>query len=681
MQPISLQMLRRTGALTAALLSLPQVQSVAAEKTDAFPSFDSYVKIAGQSAAITGDGAAFQSRTGQSENFGGGIEELHYVRDLTKDTTMQMDGRALTGAEDYLLKFNVAKSEVGSVDVGYQNFRTFYDGVGGFFPNNSAWLPLNDQELFVDRGKFWAEVKIARPDQPEFTFRYVNETRDGRKDSTIWGTTTVTGVAGGTSTTRNINSSFIDLNERHQSLEGTMKQTVGNTTYTLSLLGDWVDNLDSRYVTNMPLAAPATQSNVTHTDGTESSMGAIMASTTTELTDQVAFNTGLRYQNVDNRFTGDRSLVSGTGVTTYNYFDLVGDATADIYTGILGFDFKPTPDWVVSPGVRAEHRKTSADATYKTGTPALPVQNFEDSRNIEDSLTPMLDVRYTGIRTLALYGSAAHKVADTDKRHVTGYTTVRPNPYVSDVDEQRETYKLGANWRQSSVLTVRCEVFYKDNNYTDEGTIPAGTDSYYELGSQFAGGSITAILKPVNSLSFTTRYLYQKGKRQVTHFNTAKTTLLDIDSMDAEVHSISETVDWTPINQFYMQASANAVFDVMSTSYAQTGVPANNVLQNSDNNYVTFSVLAGFVLTKRDDLQIQSTYYRAANGNDYLAANTQPYGVNESEFTVSVGLVHKVSDHFIANAKVGYFEHKNDTTGGHTDYRGPLAYVSLTYGL
>ena len=293
----------------------------------------------------------------------------------------------------------------------------------------------------------------------------------------------------------------------------------------------------------------------------------------------------------------------------------------------------------------------------------------------------MLDVRYTGIRNLALYGSAAQKITDTDKRHVTGYTTVRPNPYVSDVDEQRETYKLGATWRQSSVLTLRSEIFYKDNNYTDEGTIPAGTDSYYELGSQFIGGSVTAILRPINSLSFTTRYLYQKGKRQITHFNTAKTALLDIDSMDAEVHSISETVDWTPITQFYMQAAANAVFDVMSTAYSQTGAPGNNVLHNSNNNYVTFSVLTGFVLTKRDDLQLQATYYRAANGNEDMAANTQPYGVNESEFAASVGLIHKVSDHFIASAKVGYFERKNDTTGGHTDFHGPLAYVALTYGL
>jgi hypothetical protein len=35
----------------------------------------------------------------------------------------------------------------------------------------------------------------------------------------------------------------------------------------------------------------------------------------------------------------------------------------------------------------------------------------------------------------------------------------------------------------------------------------------------------------------------------------------------------------------------------------------------------------------------------------------------------------------MGNAKLGYFDAKNDTTGGNTNFRGPLAYVSLDYAL
>ena len=42
---------------------------------------------------------------------------------------------------------------------------------------------------------------------------------------------------------------------------------------------------------------------------------------------------------------------------------------------------------------------------------------------------------------------------------------------------------------------------------------------------------------------------------------------------------------------------------------------------------------------------------------------------------------HKVSDRLLGHAKLGYISSDNDTTGGHTDFHGPLGYVSLEYGL
>ncbi|MCU0792081.1 MAG: hypothetical protein MUE42_04370 [Opitutaceae bacterium] len=692
MQTHTLPRSRAVRALTAALLALPGTGLfAAATNSDAFPRFDSYVKVAGSAADITGDTSAFQARSGQAEPGSGGIEALHYGWGLPKDVELTMEGRALGGAQDYLLSFQLAKEEVGSVTVGYETFRTFYNGVGGFFPNNSVWLPLDDQELFVDRGKFWAEAKIARPDKPEFTLRYANSTRDGRKDSTSWGTTTVTGVTPTTSTTRNLNASYLDLDERHQSLEGVMKHTVGNTTYRLSLLGDWVDNLDSKHMQQMPLAAtPATRSTITQIDGAETKTLGVMTNTSTELNDTVTVNTGLRYQKVAHDFTGERRLVSGAGVTTYNYFDLAGQSDAKIYNGNIGVDLTPTADWLISPCLRMERRRTETDATFRTGTPATPTPQIEYSSNEEDSLTPTLDARYTGVRNLALYASAAQRLTKGEKDYVTSFNPNTPPAviplYASDFENDRDSYKVGANWRQSGMLTLRGEVFYKEQGYTSLGTLPTGAPTHYELGSEFTGYSTSVILRPHQTLTSTTRYTYQEGQRMVTHFKTtppqpARTTLLEVDAMDAVVHRIGETIDWTPVQQFYAQASVDFVFDTMSTAYPKAGLPANNVLRDSENDYFTGSLLFGFVLTKRDDVQVQFTYYRADNGNLELATDTVPYGVSEEESVVTVGLTHKFTDNLMGSIKLGYADFNSDTTGGRTDFRGPLGYVSLTYGL
>jgi hypothetical protein len=105
------------------------------------------------------------------------------------------------------------------------------------------------------------------------------------------------------------------------------------------------------------------------------------------------------------------------------------------------------------------------------------------------------------------------------------------------------------------------------------------------------------------------------------------------------------------------------------------------VVQNANNNYFSGSLMVGAVLSKEDDLQVQCTLYRADNNDAELAAVTQPYGAVMKEYTLTVGVKHKFSDKWIGNAKVGYYDSRNDLTGGRTNFKGPLAYVSVEYGL
>src|SRR3954470_24422954 len=123
----------QSAAAAALALGIPASGMGAPAATDAFPTSESYIKISGQAASISGDEAAFNKRTQQPANGGAGIEDLHVNKDLSKTTALELDGRALTGSEDYLVRLNVAKTEVGSVEMGYKRFRTFYDGIGGFF--------------------------------------------------------------------------------------------------------------------------------------------------------------------------------------------------------------------------------------------------------------------------------------------------------------------------------------------------------------------------------------------------------------------------------------------------------------------------------------------------------------------------------------------------------------------
>ena len=65
----------------------------------------------------------------------------------------------------------------------------------------------------------------------------------------------------------------------------------------------------------------------------------------------------------------------------------------------------------------------------------------------------------------------------------------------------------------------------------------------------------------------------------------------------------------------------------------------------------------------------------------YLALDPDGQQVAVKEYTVTAGVKHKFTDRIMGNAKLGYINSRNETTGGNTNFKGPLVYVSLEYAL
>src|SRR5690349_2819234 len=104
----------------SALAALAGAGPLAASDSDAFPTFESFVKLGAQGVSITGDKNAYAQRFRSPSEGGVGLEGLHYYRELSRETSYTLDGRALAGVEDYLASFKITKLEVGSFDVGYK---------------------------------------------------------------------------------------------------------------------------------------------------------------------------------------------------------------------------------------------------------------------------------------------------------------------------------------------------------------------------------------------------------------------------------------------------------------------------------------------------------------------------------------------------------------------------------
>jgi hypothetical protein len=729
---------RSAGFVAGALLTLT---SAYAGEADAFPVFDNnYIQLSGQNASLTGDKAAFQTRTQNAKSGTYGIEAMRFGKDISKDTNLQFDGKVLAGIEDYLGKLTLTKNDVGTFETGYKRSRTFYDGVGGFFPTNQLWTPLANQMLHTDRGTMWVDGTIALPNMPVFHIRYNNEARTGMKDSTIMGDTDFSGVPISTSSAlnpisanRKVMPAYYQLSERHENLVASITHTVANTLIDVRLIGDRVNNLDTRFFTRYPgelrpypfstsptrFIDPSVQSSeirVFDRQGVSTSSMSVIGKIETVVNEKVKVFAGVSHVSLDGDISGSRinttvfatsignQYVTGGynslgGRSAYSYISNGGTIDSKITAINAGLEFKPVHDLHITASIKGEDLSTSASnpvtyyATYvapATGavTPVGPYVADNHSKIDERSWTPELSARYTGIKKVSLYSTL-------DYRHVPGsesstYSSIGPvagttAQSLSTADSGAATkenhghYTFGANWAPCTFVSLRGETFYKDhqNGFYDDGT----TDRFI-MGYTTYGTKISATVKPTQELSFTSRYIVQRSTLNTVKkgdpIHTTEALAVAYDSGDYRSYQFGETVDWNPVKQFYMQANVNVVFDTLKTAYPRAGGTGNDVLRNSDNSYVNGSVIAGFVVDKDTNAELQYCYYKADNYNPGQAYATVPYGFAAKEVSYSVAVKHKFTPKLFGSLKVGYFDSKNDTTGGNTNFKGTLVYATLT---
>jgi len=731
-----LRHVRRSASLicAGAALTIPGIRAAADDapaQADAFPTFDSYIKVTGQDASVTGDKSSFASHNGTPATGAVGIEDLFYSKDLNDTTTATVNGHALEGTDDYLGTFDLSKDGIGSLEVGYKRFRTFYDGVGGFFPLADQFQAFDPESLHVDRSSFWATLKLAKDTGPSFTFTFRDEIRTGMKDSSEWApeinpdAVIKAGVITGTAVPANtpyIAPNVLLLDEHHDIVQGAMTDKVGATTEILTASINTVNNNDSRDYVRYPNSTVIADPTVTVQDDqelTRSTSFQVINQTETKASSKVGIDTGLTYLHLTSAdggswITPSYSSTANAIYATNTATGIYGGSKFDDYVGNVSLKLTPTQDWLAELAFRDEANVTSSaggftttslSATAKTVT-AANITTSDDvtySHYVDHVATPEFNLQYLGFDRLSFYFTYDDRL-DRDHQHWinpfaditipgTGATTMAAaslaNTFFQDANETDQDVKVGANWNASNQFTFRAEVFRKDhqNDFVGSNDI-IGTASYgalYVNGYTFTGVKLSVIIKPLPELTFSTRYQPQYGMMSVTGNTVTGGSNNEVTSGKASGQLISETVDWAPTTRIYVQGNINVVYNYIQTAYpvvvvsATTNIPTP--IQNANNNYITSSGLVGFVLDKLDDIQLQGISTKADNYNPQIAAGGQPYGASFLEDSVTIGLKHKFSDKLIGDCKIGYLHLDDETTGGFTNYRGPLAYISLTYSL
>ncbi|MCC7519348.1 MAG: hypothetical protein IT578_09210 [Verrucomicrobiae bacterium] len=686
-------------------------KGVALKSADAKPEavsveMENSILLSGAGAFVSGNKGAFMERYGIATGFSGGIEHFKIKQALDQDTTFEVEGRGLYDIHDYDLKLEWNRSNVGYVKMGYEEFRTWYDGAGGYFRPNNTWFGslFNDQpngyygsrfeqQMHIDRGEAWFEAGLRMPDVPELTFRYTNEFRNGQKDSTIWGQSSLTGGQG----TRAIIPAFRDINERADIFEGDLKHKMDDTAFGVGLRYEIANDNDA--FSTMFGVQQAASRGFTQRERVHSESFTAHGFTETTFSDQVMFTTGWLFNTFDSNVMGYRiwgqgfdpafnAPYAGRARFEESTTDLEAGANLKEYVLTLNLLLQPTDDFSIVPSLKAEEVDTDAVSrltAWSVGAPAALV-NAPTDRDINSSerrlrVTEALEATWRGIQdwVFSARGAWMEESGTQMENLVTRGTGAGRIHRDSDLDNFEQKYTLGAYWYPIREVNVASQyehrlTMYRRTNRNDTTRTPA--DLYPAFLSEqditVDDMNIRVTWRPVNNLTFVTRYDFMLST--IDTLGDAR-ELSPQRSAEYTSHILSESITWSPFARWYMQANMSYA---RNTTQSEATYLTGSVLESRD-GYYNGSFVTGYALTDKVDLQAEYVYSRADNFYDNSSASV-PYGAGFTEQSANLTCTYRLSDNVRWSARYGFYTNSDETFYGKKNYDAHVVYSSVQIG-
>ncbi|MEO8428098.1 MAG: TonB-dependent receptor [Verrucomicrobiota bacterium] len=633
---------------------------------------------------VSGNQAQYQSRYGVRKGAFGGVEDFHYEEDVGKKGLFHIDGHGIFDNHDYSVKLGVEHPEIGYLEAGYREFRTWSDGSGGFFPGNNGWYPVFDDALALDRGEAWFKAGLTLPNLPVFEVRYTHQFRKGQEDSTSWGDVNIPGYG-----SRAIVPSFRNINETRDIFSGEVKHTVGQTDFGLGLRYE-VSSTDNSLNLRRNPGQPGDRY-VTQRDGVDTDLFNMHAFVETVLSKKVLLTMGYSFTTLDSDISGYR--LYGTAYdpdfaqrlpSPDTYQGVSGGSQLNQHVANLNVMLRLTDHLVLIPALRVEKQDTDSASSYDS--PAAPFSSFPYQASSDRGLLDVsesLELRYTGLTNWVFYirptwleGSG--DLSETWDNLGTGGNVVRRS---TDDDRFWQKYPVGARWYPLKGLNFSAEYYHKihENDYnhivdSTPNTLASIPISVYPafLNAQKLttdDANFRVAWRPLATLSLVGRYDFQ-----FSTIDTLPDNLSKIQSSEMVSHIVSCTISWTPVGRLYLQAGVNRVWDKTDTP----GDEITPAIQDAKNNYWTVTCALGYALDNKTDLELQYLFYRADNYADNSAYGL-PYGASAQENGITAGLNRRVSDRIQWTLKYGFFDGRDTTSGHYNDYQAHLVSTSFRY--
>jgi len=649
--------------------------------------YNNWIEFSTGGILASGNQSSFQQQHQISGAAFGGLEGFHYGTNLDKTTTMTLDGRAIADERDYKLKLGIEREKLGYLRFSYQEFRTWSDGDGGFFPPSDVFYPLSGNALGLDRGNFTLEAGLTPEKGINAAFKYTHTFRDGDDSSTIWGDA----HPDYTALVQGLSPSFSVIHEHTDSFQLDLSDHIKATDLGLGMHFETGKVDDTLKITEYP--GEPIQQKITDEQGTQYDIFDVHTSSETWIKTNLLLSSGFAYSHLDNTFFGSRIYGSDFDVAYApnaqfgaGYFDLGGKSSLDEYVMDANLLYKPVSDFTVIPSVRVQKDSSDESASGVETLGASPPVPFNSSGDAGDlDVRGRLDLAYRGFTNWVLHARADLTEADGTLDQYGGLIPIGGIgiPGVqSGIDERNfiQKYTAGARWYPARRVTVDFGGYYKADDYHYVSSVDSTPDNSatgypgYLAMQNFTtyDGNLRLTVRLTPNVSLISRYEYQWSTIQTAPDSLAGLPTAESSAM--RTHIIAQDVSWTPWSRLNLQAGINYVL-------SDTTTPASDVTQailDARNNYWTLNFSSGLVLDDKTDLNLSYVYY---NADDYVdnSPSGVPYGAGGQEHAITATLTRRISQRIRVSLKYGYFRYLDDATGGNANFGANLVYATVRY--
>jgi hypothetical protein len=641
---------------------------------------------------VTSGNKAQAEQNNQSRNGAfGGIKDFHFGTSLGKNTTLSADGHALFDNRDYQLKLDLEQANIGFVRLNYDQFRTWENGDGGFYPPSGMWYPLSDDALALDNGTFSVEggLRLANlPNVPNLTFKYTHTYRNGEEGSTIWGYSHPDPL-NNPGAVRGLNPSYYNIDEHSDIFQLDTTDHIKATDLGVGLRYETGNLNDSLNIVQWP--GELIQQGVTDQSSVTYDLFNVHAFTETWLKDNLMFSTAYSYSDLHNDFTGSYVYQSNLGPSAdgFGYNNLNGNSWVQDHVANLNLYARPMQNLSIVPSLRVQKEDSAVNAneieTFE-GTTANPPDSQGDQSDLE--VCERLDAIYTGVTNWVYYVRGEWTEGSGNLNEYGGLIPIGGFNQFQSVQSQIDTsrffqkYSAGLRWYPWYRVTVDAGGYYEAHNYNSnfplDSTANNSLTTYrypgYLVMQDFDtyDGNIRLTLRPWQNVSLVGRYEYQ-----LSTINTEPDPISGLGSTESSrmtSHIIAGDASWSPWSRLSLTAGINYVL-------SETKTPASDYTQailNAQNNYWTVNFSSDFIVDDKTDLNVSYYYYRADDYNNYAAVGL-PYGAGTEEHAVTAEIVRRLTENLRLSLKYGFYHYTDETSGGNNDFDSQLILATMQY--